>query len=29
LVNLEAADVDPDAWPIVTDLDGDLIEGTG
>ena len=29
LADLEAADVDPDAWPILTDLDGNLTEGTG
>jgi branched-chain amino acid aminotransferase len=29
LAELEAADVDPDAWPILTDLDGNLTEGTG
>ncbi len=29
LADLEAADVDPDAWPILTDTDGNLTEGTG
>jgi len=29
LAELEAADVDPDAWPILTDLEGNLTEGTG
>ncbi|MGQ4807416.1 D-alanine aminotransferase [Candidatus Entotheonellaceae bacterium PAL068K] len=29
LAELEAADVDPDAWPILTDLNGNLTEGTG
>ena len=29
LAELEAADVDPDAWPILTDADGNLTEGTG
>jgi branched-chain amino acid aminotransferase len=29
LAELEAADVDSDAWPILTDLDGNLTEGTG
>ena len=29
LADLEAADVDPEAWPILTDLDGNLTEGTG
>jgi branched-chain amino acid aminotransferase len=29
LADLEAADVDPDAWPILTDLGGNLTEGTG
>ena len=29
LADLEAADVDPGAWPILTDLDGNLTEGTG
>jgi branched-chain amino acid aminotransferase len=29
LAELEAADVDPEAWPILTDLDGNLTEGTG
>jgi branched-chain amino acid aminotransferase len=29
LAELEAADVDPDAWPILSDLDGNLTEGTG
>ena len=29
LADLEAADMDPDAWPILTDLDGNLTEGTG
>ncbi len=29
LADLEAADVDPDAWPILTDLNGNLTEGTG
>ena len=28
LAGLEAADVDPDAWPILTDTDGNLTEGT-
>ncbi len=29
LAELEVADVDPDAWPILTDADGNLTEGTG
>ena len=29
LAELEAADVDPAAWPILTDTDGNLTEGTG
>lgn len=29
LAELEAADVDPEAWPILADLDGNLTEGTG
>lgn len=29
LADLEAADVDPEAWPILTDADGSLTEGTG
>jgi len=29
LADLEAADVDPDAWPILTDTEGNLTEGTG
>lgn len=29
LAELEASDVDPEAWPILTDLDGNLTEGTG
>jgi len=29
LAELEAADVDPEAWPILTDLHGNLTEGTG
>jgi len=29
LADLEAADVDPEAWPILTDKDGNLTEGTG
>lgn len=29
LAELEAADVDPEAWPILTDLNGNLTEGTG
>ena len=29
LADLEAANVDPEAWPILTDLDGNLTEGTG
>lgn len=29
LAELEAADVEPDAWPILADLDGNLTEGTG
>ena len=29
LADLEAADVDPDAWPILTDSEGNLTEGTG
>ena len=29
LADLEAADVDPEAWPILTDTDGNLTEGTG
>ena len=29
LAELEAADVDPDAWPILTDIQGNITEGTG
>ena len=29
LADLEAADIDPDAWPILMDTDGNLTEGTG
>jgi branched-chain amino acid aminotransferase len=29
LAELEAADVEPDAWPILMDLDGNITEGTG
>jgi len=29
LAELEAADVDPQAWPILTDLEGNVTEGTG
>ena len=29
VAELEAADVDPEAWPLLTDLDGNLTEGTG
>jgi len=29
MAELETADVDPEAWPILTDLDGNLTEGTG
>ena len=29
LADLEAGDVDPNAWPILTDTDGNLTEGTG
>jgi branched-chain amino acid aminotransferase len=29
LAELEAADVDPEAWPILMDLDGNITEGTG
>jgi len=29
LADLEAADVDPEAWPILTDAEGSLTEGTG
>ena len=29
LAELEAADVDPNAWPILADLDGNVTEGTG
>ena len=29
LADLEAADVDPESWPILTDTDGNLTEGTG
>ena len=29
LAELEVADVDPQAWPILLDLDGNLTEGTG
>ena len=29
LAQIEAADVDPDAWPIMLDLDGNLTEGVG
>ena len=28
MAELEAADVDPDAWPILMDTDGNLTEGT-
>ena len=28
LAELEAADVDPDAWPVLTNYDGNLTEGT-
>jgi len=28
LAELEAADVDPDAWPLLTDLEGNITEGT-
>ena len=28
LAELEATDVDPDAWPVLTDLEGNLTEGT-
>ena len=29
LADLEAADVDPEAWPILTDTEGNITEGTG
>ena len=29
LAELEVADVDPDAWPILMDIDGNITEGTG
>ena len=29
LADLEAADVDPEAWPILTDSEGNLTEGSG
>ena len=29
LADMEAADVDPEGWPILTDSDGNLTEGTG
>jgi branched-chain amino acid aminotransferase len=29
LAELEAADVDPEAWPILADIEGNLTEGTG
>ncbi len=29
LAELEASDVDPEAWPILTDIEGNLSEGTG
>jgi branched-chain amino acid aminotransferase len=29
MAELEAADVDPNAWPILMDLDGNVTEGTG
>ncbi len=29
LAELETADVDPDAWPILMDVDGNITEGTG
>ena len=29
MADLEAADVDPDGWPILTDIEGNLTEGTG
>ena len=29
LAEMEVADVDPEGWPILTDLDGHLTEGTG
>ena len=29
LAELEASDVDPDAWPILTDANGNVTEGTG
>ncbi len=29
LAELEAADVDPEAWPILTDVQGNITEGTG
>ena len=29
LADLEAADVDPEGWPILTDSEGNLTEGTG
>ena len=28
LAEIEAADVDPEAWPLLTDLDGNITEGT-
>ena len=29
LAELEAADVDPESWPILTDADGNITEGSG
>ena len=29
LAELEVADIDPDAWPILMDIDGNITEGTG
>ena len=29
LAELEASDVDPDSWPVLLDLDGNISEGTG
>ena len=29
LAELEATDVDPDAWPILMDIQGNITEGTG
>ena len=29
MAELEASDIDPDAWPILMDVDGNLTEGTG